>query len=55
MSDANRESAWSDPVRLMRDGGVRMIKLEGGGRQTGIVEVPASHHSALCAHGGLGF
>jgi len=40
-------------VRLMQEGGARMVKLESGKAQTEIVEFLASHDIAVCAHLGL--
>ena len=53
MSYPSREVALTNAVRLMQEGGARMVKLEGGQAQTQIVEFLASHDIAVCAHLGL--
>jgi len=53
MSYPSRELALANAVRLMQDGGARMVKLESGKAQTDIVEFLASHDIAVCAHLGL--
>ena len=53
MSYPSRELALTNAVRLMQEGGARMIKLEIGKGQTDIVEFLASHDIAVCAHLGL--
>ena len=53
MSYPSRELALSNSVRLMQEGGARMIKLESGQGQTEIVGFLASHDIAVCAHLGL--
>jgi 3-methyl-2-oxobutanoate hydroxymethyltransferase len=53
MSYPSREVALTNSVRLMQEGGVQMVKLESGGKQTDIVEFLASHDIAVCAHVGL--
>jgi 3-methyl-2-oxobutanoate hydroxymethyltransferase len=53
MSYPSRELALANAVRLMQEGGARMIKLESGKSQTEIVEFLASHDIAVCAHLGL--
>jgi 3-methyl-2-oxobutanoate hydroxymethyltransferase len=53
MSYPSRELALANAVRLMQEGGARMIKLESGKGQTEIVEFLASHDIAVCAHLGL--
>jgi len=53
MSYPSRELALANAVRLMQDGGARMVKLESGKAQTEIVEFLASHDIAVCAHLGL--
>src|SRR5580693_6211685 len=53
MSYPSRELALSNSVRLMQEGGARMIKLESSGTQTEIVEFLARHDIAVCAHLGL--
>src|SRR6202046_4423727 len=53
MSYPSRDLALSNAVRLMQEGGARMVKLESGKGQTEIVEFLASHDIAVCAHLGL--
>jgi 3-methyl-2-oxobutanoate hydroxymethyltransferase len=53
MSYASPEVALSNSVRLMQEGGARMVKLESGAEQLRIVEVLAGHDIAVCAHLGL--
>jgi 3-methyl-2-oxobutanoate hydroxymethyltransferase len=53
MSYSSREVALTNAVRLMQEGGARMLKLESGKGQTEIVEFLASHDIAVCAHLGL--
>lgn len=53
MTYASREQALENAVRLMQDGGAKMVKLEGGAGQVEIVEFLASHDIAVCAHLGL--
>jgi 3-methyl-2-oxobutanoate hydroxymethyltransferase len=53
MSYPSRELALANSVRLMQEGGVQMVKLESGGKQTDIVEFLAGHDIAVCAHVGL--
>jgi 3-methyl-2-oxobutanoate hydroxymethyltransferase len=53
MSYPSRELALSNAVRLMQEGGARVIKLESGKGQTEIVEFLARHDIAVCAHLGL--
>ena len=53
MSYATREQALTNAVRLMQEGGAKMVKLEGGASQVEIVEFLASHDIAVCAHLGL--
>jgi 3-methyl-2-oxobutanoate hydroxymethyltransferase len=48
-----REVALANSVRLMQEGGARMVKLESGAEQLRIVEVLAGHDIAVCAHLGL--
>src|ERR1700675_4485674 len=50
MSYPSRELALANAVRLMQEGGARMIKLESGKGQTDIVEFLARHDIAVCAH-----
>jgi 3-methyl-2-oxobutanoate hydroxymethyltransferase len=53
MTYTSREVALENAKRLMQDGGAKMVKLEGGSGQVGIVEFLASHDIAVCAHLGL--
>ena len=53
MSYATRDQALGNAVRLMQEGGAKMVKLESGAGQLGIVEFLASHDIPLCAHIGL--
>jgi 3-methyl-2-oxobutanoate hydroxymethyltransferase len=53
MTYASREQALDNAVRLMQDGGAKMVKLEGGASQVEIVEFLAGHDIAVCAHLGL--
>jgi 3-methyl-2-oxobutanoate hydroxymethyltransferase len=53
MSYPSRELALANAVRLMQEGGARMVKLESGQAQTEIVEFLAGHDIAVCAHLGL--
>src|SRR5882724_1835449 len=53
MTYSSREQALVNAVRLMQEGGAKIIKLEAGVHQTGIVEFLASHDIAVCAHLGL--
>ena len=53
MSYATPEQALGNAVRLMQEGGAKMVKLESGAGQLGIVEFLASHDIPLCAHIGL--
>jgi 3-methyl-2-oxobutanoate hydroxymethyltransferase len=53
MSYTSRDQALTNSVRLMQEGGARMVKLESGGSQLDIVEHLASHDVAVCAHLGL--
>ena len=48
-----REQALENAVRLMQEGGAKMVKLEGGAGQVEIVEFLASHDIPVCAHLGL--
>jgi 3-methyl-2-oxobutanoate hydroxymethyltransferase len=52
-SYTSRELALANSVRLMQEGGARMVKLESGASQLDIVEYLASHDIAVCAHLGL--
>ncbi|HET9388589.1 MAG TPA: 3-methyl-2-oxobutanoate hydroxymethyltransferase [Steroidobacteraceae bacterium] len=53
MSYPSREQALSNSVRLMQEGGAKMVKLESGALQIEIVEFLAAHDIAVCAHLGL--
>jgi 3-methyl-2-oxobutanoate hydroxymethyltransferase len=53
MSYPSKEQALENAVRLMQEGGAKMIKLESGASQLEIVEALASHDIAVCAHVGL--
>jgi 3-methyl-2-oxobutanoate hydroxymethyltransferase len=53
MSYPSKDVALSNAVRLMQEGGAKMIKLESGAGQTEIVEFLAKHDIAVCAHLGL--
>jgi 3-methyl-2-oxobutanoate hydroxymethyltransferase len=53
MSYPSREVALANAVRLMQEGGARMVKLESGSAQVDIVSFLAHHDIAVCAHLGL--
>ena len=53
MSYPSKDLALSNSVRLMQEGGAKMVKLESGGKQTEIVEFLTGHDIAVCAHVGL--
>jgi 3-methyl-2-oxobutanoate hydroxymethyltransferase len=53
MSYPSKDLALAHSVRLMQEGGAKMIKLESGGKQTEIVEFLSGHDIAVCAHVGL--
>jgi 3-methyl-2-oxobutanoate hydroxymethyltransferase len=53
MTYTSPEQALQNAVRLMQEGGAKMVKLEGGAGQANIVEFLASHDIAVCAHLGL--
>ena len=53
MTYASKEQALENAVRLMQEGGAKMVKLEGGASQVEIVEFLANHDIAVCAHLGL--
>ena len=53
MTYASPEQALNNAVRLMQEGGAKMVKLEGGASQVEIVEFLANHDIAVCAHLGL--
>ena len=53
MSYPSKEKALENSVRLMQEGGAKMVKLESGATQAEIVEWLARHDIAVCAHLGL--
>jgi 3-methyl-2-oxobutanoate hydroxymethyltransferase len=53
MSYPSKEQALVNSVRLMQEGGAKLVKLESGAGQVEIVEFLASHDIAVCAHLGL--
>jgi 3-methyl-2-oxobutanoate hydroxymethyltransferase len=53
MSYPSPEQALSNSVRLMQEGGARMVKLESGAEQLRIVEFLTAHDIPVCAHLGL--
>ena len=53
MSYSSKEQALANAVRLMQEGGAKMVKLEGGAGQVEIVEFLAGHDIPVCAHLGL--
>jgi 3-methyl-2-oxobutanoate hydroxymethyltransferase len=53
MTYTSREQALQNAVRLMQEGGAKMVKLEGGSGQADIVEFLARHDIPVCAHLGL--
>jgi 3-methyl-2-oxobutanoate hydroxymethyltransferase len=53
MSYPSREVALANAVRLMQEGGARMVKLESGSAQVDIVSFLTHHDIAVCAHLGL--
>lgn len=53
MTYTSREQALQNAIRLMQEGGAKMVKLEGGAGQVEIVEFLARHDIPLCAHLGL--
>jgi 3-methyl-2-oxobutanoate hydroxymethyltransferase len=53
MSYPSKDQALVNSVRLMQEGGAKMVKLESGAGQTQIVEFLANHDIAVCAHLGL--
>ena len=53
MTYASREQALDNAVRLMQEGGAKMVKLEGGAGQIEIVRFLAEHDIPVCAHLGL--
>jgi len=53
MTYTSRKEALQNAMRLMQEGGAKMVKLEGGASQVAIVEFLAGHDIAVCAHLGL--
>ncbi len=53
MSYSSPEQALANSVRLMQEGGARMVKLESGAEQLRIVEFLTAHDIPVCAHLGL--
>jgi len=53
MSYPDKHQALSNSVRLMQEGGAKMVKLESGASQVEIVEFLTSHDIPSCAHLGL--
>ena len=53
MSDATSDQALENGVRLMQEGGAKMVKLEGGRDQVSVVECLSKHDIPVCAHVGL--
>ncbi len=53
MSYPTQDLALANAVRLMQEGGAKMVKLESGGKQAEIVEFLSGHDIAVCAHLGL--
>jgi 3-methyl-2-oxobutanoate hydroxymethyltransferase len=53
MSYPSKDRALENSVRLMQEGGAKMVKLESGSSQAEIVEFLAGHDIAVCAHLGL--
>jgi 3-methyl-2-oxobutanoate hydroxymethyltransferase len=53
MSYTSKEQALDHAVRLMQEGGAKIIKLEASAKQIGIVEFLAGHDIPVCAHLGL--
>jgi 3-methyl-2-oxobutanoate hydroxymethyltransferase len=53
MSYSSKEQALQNAVRLMQEGGAKMVKLESGAGQIETVEFLAEHDIAVCAHLGL--
>jgi 3-methyl-2-oxobutanoate hydroxymethyltransferase len=53
MTYTSKETALANAVKLMQEGGAKMVKLEGGAGQADIVEFLAGHDIAVCAHLGL--
>ncbi|HZF27462.1 MAG TPA: 3-methyl-2-oxobutanoate hydroxymethyltransferase [Steroidobacteraceae bacterium] len=53
MSYSSKEQALQNAVRLMQEGGAKMVKLESGAGQLETVAFLAGHDIAVCAHLGL--
>jgi 3-methyl-2-oxobutanoate hydroxymethyltransferase len=53
MSYSSKDQALANAVRMMQEGGAKMIKLEGGAGQVAIVEFLTRHDIPVCAHLGL--
>jgi len=53
MSYVNPDMAVENARRLIQDGGAKMVKLEGGEQQIGIVKAIAEQGVPVCAHLGL--
>ena len=53
MTYTSPDVALQNAMRLMQEGGAKMVKLEGGASQVAIVEFLAGHDIAVCAHLGL--
>ena len=47
------EAALANAARLMQEGGAKMVKLEGSGRQADIISYLAENGVPVCAHLGL--
>jgi 3-methyl-2-oxobutanoate hydroxymethyltransferase len=53
MSYTSKEQALDNAIRLMQEGGAKIVKLEANAKQIGIVEFLAVHDIPVCAHLGL--
>jgi 3-methyl-2-oxobutanoate hydroxymethyltransferase len=53
MSYTSAQQALDNSVRLMQEGGAKMVKLEANAKQIGIVEYLADQDIPVCAHLGL--
>jgi 3-methyl-2-oxobutanoate hydroxymethyltransferase len=53
MSFSDPSRALDNAARLMQEGGAQIVKLEGGGQVSLVVEKLASHGVPVCAHLGL--
>jgi len=53
MSYTSQQHALDNAIRLMQEGGAKIVKLEAGAKQIGIVEFLAQHDIPVCAHLGL--